>query len=87
MEAVILFGSYARGDYTEESDIDIMILVKCRTAELNRYRDIMTDVTSRLSLAHDVLISIATADTESFDRYGRYLPFYININREGIRIA
>ena len=27
LKAVILYGSYARGDYTESSDIDIMILV------------------------------------------------------------
>ena len=27
LKTVILYGSYARGDYTEESDIDIMILL------------------------------------------------------------
>ena len=87
LEAVVLYGSYARGDYNEESDIDIMVIVKCKTAELNQYRDILSDVTSRLGLDHNVLISTAMADTESFERYGRFLPFYINVNREGVRIA
>ena len=27
LQKIILYGSYARGDYTQESDIDIMILV------------------------------------------------------------
>ena len=27
LKAVILYGSHARGDYTEDSDVDIMILV------------------------------------------------------------
>lgn len=27
LKSVILYGSYARGDYTPESDVDIMILV------------------------------------------------------------
>ncbi|MEG1972553.1 MAG: nucleotidyltransferase domain-containing protein, partial [Oscillospiraceae bacterium] len=28
LDAVILYGSYARGDYDSESDIDIMVRVK-----------------------------------------------------------
>lgn len=27
LKSVILYGSYARGDYTPESDVDIMILL------------------------------------------------------------
>ena len=27
LKTVILYGSYARGDYTEDSDIDIMVLL------------------------------------------------------------
>ena len=36
--SVILYGSYARGDYDEESDIDIMALVDFDKSELAKYR-------------------------------------------------
>lgn len=29
LNKIILYGSYARGDYTDESDIDIMIVLNC----------------------------------------------------------
>lgn len=34
LQKVILYGSYARGDYREDSDIDIMILVVLENEEL-----------------------------------------------------
>ena len=30
LDAVILYVSYARGDYNEDSDIDVMVLVKMK---------------------------------------------------------
>ena len=87
LSAVLLYGSYARGDYDDESDIDIMVVVDCRTEDLHRFRHMLTDVSSHLSLEYGVTVSVAMADTESFNRYGNFLPFYININREGIKIA
>ena len=38
LDSVILYGSYARGDYDEESDIDVMALVKMDREELTGYR-------------------------------------------------
>ena len=39
LKSVILYGSYARGDYTEDSDIDIMILVDLPNEKLDSYLD------------------------------------------------
>lgn len=35
LKSVILYGSYARGDYTPESDVDIMILVDLPDDEIS----------------------------------------------------
>jgi excisionase family DNA binding protein len=34
--AVILFGSYARGDFGEHSDIDLLVIVRANTREIQR---------------------------------------------------
>ena len=36
LKTVILYGSYARGDYTENSDIDIMVLLDLSDMEIKK---------------------------------------------------
>ena len=36
LKQVILYGSYARGDYTEDSDIDIMVLTTLTDKEIEQ---------------------------------------------------
>ncbi len=87
LDAVILYGSYARGDYDDESDIDIMVRIKCTSAELINYLTIFTKFTSRLSVEHDVTVSVSVADTESFERFKNHLQYYVNVQKEGIKVA
>ena len=87
LEAVVLYGSYARGDYDEESDVDIMVRVICAKDELGAYRHILSDVASELSLEYDITVSVTVVDSETFHRYHRHLPYFENVEREGIRIA
>ena len=87
LEAVVLYGSYARGDHDEESDVDIMVRVICAKDELGAYRHILSDVASELSLEYDITVSVTVVDSETFHRYHRHLPYFENVEREGIRIA
>ena len=87
LEAVVLYGSYARGDFNDDSDIDIMIRVICTKDELENYRHILSDVASGLSLEYNVMVSVSVVDTETFHRYRRHLPYFENVEREGIKIA
>ncbi len=84
---VILYGSYARGEQDQESDIDIMALVDLPKEELVRYRRKVSDFSSSVDLEYDVLLSIKLQDAETFRRYGDALPFFRNVRREGIRIV
>ena len=54
---VILYGSYARGDYDEESDIDIMIMVDMDREELRKYRRVISEYFSELNIQNGVLYS------------------------------
>lgn len=84
LEDLVLFGSYARGTPDDESDIDVMALVRLPREELANYRRQVSDFSSRLDLKYDVLLSITLQDTDSFSRYKDVLPFYRNVIREGI---
>lgn len=44
-DKIILFGSYARGDFTADSDLDFLVIlpeVKDRFSEMLRLRDVLT---------------------------------------------
>lgn len=83
---IILYGSYARGDYDESSDIDIMVLVDISQSELTLYRKKVNKIASRIGLHHDIMISVTLKDKESFYNYKELLPFYQNVIRDGVEI-
>ncbi len=87
LDGVYLFGSYARGDFDEESDVDIFVRIACTPSQLVQYREMFCPLASRLSLAYGVTVSVCVADKQSFDRYKNALAFYRNIEKEGVAIA
>lgn len=82
-----LYGSYARGNHTNESDIDIMLTVDMQTAEIAEQRTAIASVTSNLSLKYDVTVSVTVKSIEQFEKYSDILPYYKNVLSEGIRYA
>ena len=82
-----LYGSYARGDYNEESDIDIFLTVDAAPDELPKYRKALSHVRGQLSLKYDKLVSIKVNSLSQFQQYGNIVPYYQNILHEGIRYA
>ena len=86
LEQIWLYGSYARGDFDSESDVDIMVLVDLPKDKLSSYRRKVSDFSSELDLKYDVLLSIKLQDKETFQRFAEVLPFFKNIIREGKRV-
>ncbi|MCL2637505.1 MAG: nucleotidyltransferase domain-containing protein [Oscillospiraceae bacterium] len=81
---VILYGSYARGDNNEDSDIDVMIKVDIEKVEFSKYRWKISEVMSNLSLEHDILVSTHLQDKYTFEKYKSAVPFYQNVINEGV---
>lgn len=84
IDRIILYGSYARGDFNSESDVDIMILLHCRPEEIRQYRAQISRIASRISLANDVEVSLLLRDRETFETCLDIQPFYQNIEKEGV---
>jgi predicted nucleotidyltransferase len=84
--SVILYGSYARGDYDDESDVDIMLLVNMPQEEYQHYREKITVVSSTLSLENDITVSIKVKDNNVFIQYQDSIPFYKNVMNDGVKI-
>lgn len=86
LDRIILFGSYARGDNDDESDIDIMIILNCDVSELRTLRRTAAGMASDISLESEVFISILLRDRKHFEENVELLPFYQNIVREGVAV-
>ena len=84
IKQIILYGSYARGDANEESDVDIMILCDDNVENIKAQRAKITRIGSSLCLDYDIEISLLFKDTETFYKWERVLPFYQNVLREGV---
>ncbi len=83
---VILFGSHARGQASEESDWDILILIdkpkKNRSVE-ESYRDEMF----QLELELGEPISTFVYSKKDWENKYIFTPLYQNIKKEGVRLA
>ena len=87
ISGIYLYGSYARGDSDDGSDIDIVAIVKGNRSELqNRLRTIW-DKSADIGLKNDVIVSPTVVPYDEFEEYKNILPYYKNIAEEGLRIG
>ena len=83
---VILYGSYARGDYDNESDIDIVALVNCDRATISDKAYEMASFASDLDIAYGIMVSPSAIPYDEFILYKSDLPYYAAIEREGVKL-
>ena len=86
LDKVILFGSYARGDFNSDSDVDIFVLANVPQEETNRWSNIIDDCLPDFLYDNSLLVCIHLTSKELFDRYYHVLPYYQNVIREGIEL-
>ena len=84
LKKVILYGSYARGDYDKNSDVDIMILTDLNDKEIIKYRMKVRDIACDIELDNDIIISPLVRNIDRFNERTNVVPFYMNIQKEGV---
>lgn len=83
VEKIILYGSQARGEARDDSDIDVLIVLKDDFKYSVMLRK-TSKIVARLSLENDVVISRAFATRQQYEQ--SKMPFLMNIRRDGIAI-
>ena len=83
LKRVILHGSYARGEATDGSDIDLIIVLQKMDDPVAELERISKEI-HRIDFEHDTLISVIPIDVNQH-RTGR-LPLVLNARREGVTV-
>lgn len=87
LESLILYGSCARGDFENDSDIDILILLNVPLESINSERKRILDISDKLDLEYDVVLAPMVQNYELYQKYISVSVFYQNVEREGVKIA
>ena len=83
LKAVYLYGSYARGDYRQGSDVDVMILLKGYRNYWNEQKRI-SQLASDVSLEYDVTVSCIFIKEIQWKNARDERPLLYNIHKEGV---
>lgn len=85
-DRMILFGSYARGDYKKESDMDIMILADVCSEEISSCADMVYDLTYDFEMQYGMEINPSVQSTGTYEKWRKVYPFFINIEKDGVLV-
>ena len=81
---VILYGSYARGDFEEWSDVDMMILADVDDMIGKKLQAMLLKRLGDLNHHMNLLLSILVVPFERFEYFKDYMPFYSNVQKDGV---
>ena len=84
LDKIIVYGSYARGDFNKNSDVDIMILLDMSDMDLKAYSQRLSYMTYDFNLDNDLDIKPIAKSEDHFRKWVVNYPFYANINKEGV---
>lgn len=80
---IVLYGSCARGDYTEDSDIDIAVMTRCGRAEAKKYGDGLDRISTELAMKYLVVTNFVCLPYKEFLEKKSWYGYFYNIDKEG----
>lgn len=83
---MILYGSYARGDFEQDSDMDIMILVDVKPEEISVYADKVYDITYDFEMQYGMEINPSVQSIQIYEQWKAVYPLFMNIEKDGVAV-
>lgn len=84
IDSVILYGSYARGNQTDESDVDIALILTGKYTD--EQHDLLIDALVDIELDTGLVLSVICVNHDDFISNRDSSLFYRNIQKEGITL-
>ena len=79
-----LFGSRARGDASEDSDLDVLIVLQNKDRKLCRR---IVEESLEIDLAYDTNLAATILSAQEYRQNREYgTPFYRNVEKEGVAL-
>ena len=87
LKKIILYGSYARGDYNSTSDIDILVLTDYNPKEFYSVLKMLSYMTYDIELDNNVILVPLISNITEYNNKIDEIPFYTNIQKEGVVLS
>lgn len=82
-----LYGSCARGDYREDSDIDIAVMTHCDRMAVKQYSDGLAEIATELAMKYYAIVNFVCIPYGEFLENKSWYPFFANIEKDGVRFV
>ncbi len=83
-EQIILYGSCARGDYNENSDVDIAILTAGDRVENRKYDESLNEIATDIGIKTFAVVNFVCLPLKEFEEKKSWYPYFMNIAKEGV---
>ena len=84
---IIVYGSYARGDYQKNSDVDVMILVDLTEEEIKKRENDVYDIAFEIEMSTGIDISPVVKNETQYEYWVDVLTYYRNVQEEGVVVS
>lgn len=83
---MILYGSCARGDFNEYSDVDIALLTRGNRIDSWKYNDKIDEVATEFALKYFAIVNFVLLPYDEFEEKKSWYGYFRNIDTEGIKL-
>jgi len=87
LSKIIVYGSYARGNYQDNSDVDVTVLMKLPEIEIKKLENDVYDIAFEIEMDTGIDISPIIKNEAQYEYWVDVLPFYRNIREEGVVVS